>query len=157
MKLNATPCINGEIFLDYVQIVFLLNFAELWRLDEFAEQLALLLMEHWSGQLTNDVINLLTEARVRVITVAPYTAQIFQVLDVTLFGVLKRHTRCELPFGDEKATVKVIIKPYHDFKQTMVEPNRWRVFQALGFEFDIRNEAYRLFFNKEKLRESEDF
>jgi hypothetical protein len=33
-----------------------------------------------------------------------HTAQIFQVLDVTLFGVLKRRPRYELPFGDEKVT-----------------------------------------------------
>jgi hypothetical protein len=35
-----------------------------------------------------------------------YTTQIFQDLDVTVFGALKPHTRYELPFENEKATVK---------------------------------------------------
>jgi hypothetical protein len=90
-------------------------------------------------------------------TFAPHTTQIFQVLDTTLFGVLKRQRRYELPFGDEKATVQFFMKVYHNFKQTMVEPNIWGAFQALGFEFDTRSEPYRLLFNEEKLRESTGF
>jgi hypothetical protein len=78
---------------------------------------------------------------------------------VALFGVLKRHTRDEWPFVDEEATVKFIMKICHDFKQTIVEPNRWKVFQALGFEFefDTTSKPYRLLSNEEKPRESADF
>jgi hypothetical protein len=61
------------------------------------------------------VIRLLTEARVRVITYAPHTTQIFQVLDVRLFGVLKRRPRYELPSEKHIAPVKVIPKVLHDF------------------------------------------
>jgi hypothetical protein len=68
------------------------------------------------------VIALLTEARVRVITFA-HTTQIFQVLDVTLFGAFKRRPRYELPFEDEKATAKFIVQVYYDFTQIMVEAN----------------------------------
>jgi hypothetical protein len=73
--------------------------------------------------ITDDSVGLLTEARVRVITFAPHTTQIFQVLDVTLFGVLKRRLGYELPFEDEKETVNFIMKVYHDFKQTIVDSN----------------------------------
>jgi hypothetical protein len=63
---------------------------------------------------------------------------------VTLFGVFKRYTRSELLFGDEKATVKFIMKASHDFTQTIVQLNIWGAFQALGFEleFDTTNEPY---------------
>jgi hypothetical protein len=71
----------------------------------------------------DDVIRILTEARVRVITVAPHTTKPFQVLDLTVFGVLKRCPRYELPFDDEKATITIITKVYHDFTQTMVPSN----------------------------------
>jgi hypothetical protein len=64
-----------------------------------------------------------------------------------------------LPFGDEKATVRFVVKGDHDFKQTMVEPDRWGAFEALEFEFefDATREPYRLLFNEEKLRESAGF
>jgi hypothetical protein len=47
-------------------------------------------MDNRSFHVTDDVIRLLTEARERVITFAPHTTQIFQILDLKLFGVLKR-------------------------------------------------------------------
>jgi hypothetical protein len=60
---------------------------------------------------------------------------------MTLFDVLKRRLGHKLPFEDEKKTVKFIMKGYHDFKQTMVEPNICRAFRAIGFEFKFYTEG----------------
>jgi hypothetical protein len=80
-----------------------------------------------------------------------------QHLDVTLFGALKRRLGYKLLFEDEKETVRFIMKGYHDFKQTMAEPNIWAAFWAIGFEFDTETEPYRLLFNEEKLRQNAGF
>jgi hypothetical protein len=105
------------------------------------------------------VIRLFTEARVRVIPFAPHITQIFRLLDLTLFGVLKQCPRDELPFDENNAIAKVITKIYHDFTQTMVRPNFCGTFRAfgLGFEFDMRREPYELLFDGIKLRESAGF
>jgi hypothetical protein len=100
-----------------------------------------MLMDYCSAHLTDELIRLLTEIRVRVITFAPHTTQIFQVLDLTLFGVLKRHPRYELPFENGNATVEDIMKVYHHFRQTIVPPNGRGIFQAVRFDFDRRNES----------------
>jgi hypothetical protein len=92
-------------------------------LDAFTEETGVLLMENCPGHVTDDIIGLFIEGQVRVITFGPYTTQIFQVLDGTLFVVLKWRLGYKLHFEDEKETVKFIIKVYHHFKQTMVEPN----------------------------------
>jgi hypothetical protein len=97
-------------------------------------------MDTSSVHLTDHVIRLLTEARVRVITFTPHTSQIFQIPDLTLFGLLKRRPRYELPFENDKSTAKFILRVYHDFRQTMVPLNIWGVFQALGLNFDRRTE-----------------
>jgi hypothetical protein len=112
------------------------------------------------AHVSDGVIRILTEARVRVITFAPHTAQVFQVLDLTFFGVLKRCPRYELPFDDDNATVKVMIQVYHDFTQTMVSSNVWRAFRAFGLEFefesefDTRSGPSGLLFDEVKLRET---
>jgi hypothetical protein len=124
-------------------------------LDAFTKETGVLLMDNCPSHVTDDIIGLLTEAGVRVITFAPYTTQNFQVLDVTLFDVLKRRLGYKLPFEDEKETVRFRMKVCHDFKQTMVESNICRVLQVIGFEFDTEPEPYRLLFNGEKLRQSE--
>jgi hypothetical protein len=79
---------------------------------------------------------------VRVITFAPHTIQIFQILDMTFFGALKPSLGYKLPFEDEKETVTFIMKVYRDFKQTMVEPNISGAFRAIGFEFNTEAEPY---------------
>jgi hypothetical protein len=123
LRSNPKPYINAESFLDYIQTVFLPNLAELRTLDAFAEETGVLLMDDCPSHISDDLIGLLTEVRVRIITFGPHTTQIFQILDVTLFGVLKRRPRSQLPFESEKKTVKFIMKVSHDFKQTTVEPN----------------------------------
>jgi hypothetical protein len=92
---NSKPYINSEIFLDYIRTVFLLNLTELRTLRQFAEDIAVLLMDNYPSQVTADVIGLLAESWVRVITFAPHTTQIFQILDVTLFGVFWRDGDCQ--------------------------------------------------------------
>jgi hypothetical protein len=73
-----------------------------------AQEIAVLLMDDYSAHVGDDVILILTEARMHVITFTLHTTQIFQVCDLTLFGVPKRCQRYELPFDDENATVKVL-------------------------------------------------
>jgi hypothetical protein len=143
------------MFLDYIRTVFLPNLAEPRTLDAFTEETGVLLMDNCPSHVSDDIIGLLTESRVRVITFAPHTTQIFQILDVILFGALERRLGYKLPFEDEKETVKFIMKVYRDFKQTMAESNIWGAFRAIGFEFDTEAEPERLLFNEEELRQSE--
>jgi hypothetical protein len=56
----------------------------------FAEETGVLLLDNCPSHVTDDVIGLLTEARVRVMIFALRATQIFQVLDVALFAVLER-------------------------------------------------------------------
>jgi hypothetical protein len=50
----------------------------------FAEEVIVLSMDDCWVHASDDAIHILTEARVRVLTVAPHTTQVFQVLDLTL-------------------------------------------------------------------------
>jgi hypothetical protein len=118
----------------------------------FVQEAAVLLMDSVSPDISDDVIRILIEARGCVISFAPHTTQVLQVLDLTLFAVLNRCPRYELPFDDDNATVKVITKVYHDFTQTMAWHNVRGTFRALGLAFDTRREPYVLLLNEEKLR-----
>jgi hypothetical protein len=56
MKLNTKPFISAEMFFDYIQTVLLANLAELRRLDEFAEEMLVLLMGNCPSLVTCVVI-----------------------------------------------------------------------------------------------------
>jgi hypothetical protein len=102
---NQRPYINAGIFLVYIRTIFLPYIDTVRDLAIFAQEPALLSPDKCSTQVSDDLVRILTEASVRVITFAPHTTQIFQVLDLSLFGVLKRRPRYELPFDDHNATV----------------------------------------------------
>jgi hypothetical protein len=73
------------------------------------EEDTILLMDNCSRHLTRVVIELLSAARLRIVTFAAHTTQTFQVLDLALSGVLKRRDQYQLPLGDDIANRPVII------------------------------------------------
>jgi hypothetical protein len=82
-------------------------------------------MENCSDHLNDDEIHLLQEARLRIIASAPHATQVFHVLDLTVFRVLKKRPTYDLSFRWNNAIVKCIMKVYiyHDFRRTMIPPN----------------------------------
>jgi hypothetical protein len=103
------------------------------------------------------VIAILTREHVRVITFAPNTTHIFQVLDLVRFGALKKRSTRLSTRDEEQPDAAFIIKVYHDFKQTMVQVNIWGAFSAICFSYDISHEPYKLLFDEEKFRQIRGF
>jgi hypothetical protein len=68
LKWLAKAYVNGEIFLEYIRMVFLPNPNELRSLEEFADEGAVLLMDNYSSHVREEVPSLLRDAGVRVIT-----------------------------------------------------------------------------------------
>jgi hypothetical protein len=93
LKLDQKPYFNAGTFLAHIRTI-LLPYLDTFRgRAVLAHEIAVLLLAHCSADVSDDVIRILTEARVRVITFAPHTSKVFPVLDLTLFGVLKRCPR----------------------------------------------------------------
>jgi hypothetical protein len=99
LKSNQKSYLSAGIFLEDIRTVFFPYLVSLRDLAVFTEEIAVVLMENCSAHVTGDVIRLRTEARVRVITFALYMTQVLQVLDLILFGVLKRRPRSDCRFG----------------------------------------------------------
>jgi hypothetical protein len=78
--------------------------------------------------MISDMVSFLTEAGVGVRNFAPHTTPIFEVFDVTLFDVLKRHPRYKLPFGDDEVNLQFLTKVYHGLKQRTVDFDISRAF-----------------------------
>jgi hypothetical protein len=90
---NTVPHINVEIVRNSIRAVLLVTLAEFCVLDESAEEITVLLMDNHSNHISSAVIGLLSEARVRIITFAPDTIQIFQTVGRAIFGILKQHPK----------------------------------------------------------------
>jgi hypothetical protein len=79
------------------------------------------------------------------------------MLDVILFGALKKHAHGLKLCDEEQPTAAFLLKVYHEFKQTMTEVNIWGASSAMGFSYDITQKPYELLFDEEKFRHSRGF
>jgi hypothetical protein len=89
LRQRSKPYVSRKLFLEYIKKIFLPYLNELRDMEQFEGREAVLLMDNCSAHISDEVVAVLTEARVRIITFAPHTTQIFQVLDLVLFGALK--------------------------------------------------------------------
>jgi hypothetical protein len=116
-----------------------------------------------SHHITPRVIELVSTGRVRLVlaTFAPqlHTTQIFQVLELTLFRVLKRRGQYQSPVEDGARSTRFIRKVYnnHDFPMTMVEPNIWGAFRGIGVKYSVVDGVQRVSFDEMTLREGQGF
>jgi hypothetical protein len=116
LKHRPKPYVNGKLFLDYTNSIFIPDLNELRQSEYFSEWEAVLLMDNCSPHMGDAVIAILTRAHVRVITFAPHTTHIFQVLDLVLFRALKKRSTRLSTLDEEQSAAAFIIKVYHDFK-----------------------------------------
>jgi hypothetical protein len=161
LKHRDKPYVNAELFEDYLRSVFLPHLMITRIVKDLGEEDAVLLMDNCSHHITFGAIELLSTARVRVVTLAPqlHATHIFQVFDLTLFGVLKRRGQYQLPLEDDAGSARFIRKVYHDFRMAMtrVEPNIWGAFRGIGVKYSIVYRVQRASFDEVTLRESEGF
>jgi hypothetical protein len=88
---SATP------FQQYVTSI-LIPFIERRRTNpEFTDKSAILLMDNCSIYTRPEVVATLRDHNMKLITFPPHTAQIFQNLDLCVFGVFKRKMQEKLP------------------------------------------------------------
>jgi hypothetical protein len=159
LKKRTKPYVNTDLFENYVRTVFLPHLAITRIMQNVRNEEAVRLMDNCSLHLTPIVIDLPSEARVRIVTFAPHTTQIFQVLDLSLFGVLKRRGQDQLRFGDDARSARFIKKGEsrfsidHDQHQYMER----RAFRGIGLIYNIVGGIRRVLFDEIILCESGGF
>jgi hypothetical protein len=95
------PYVSRKLFLEYIKTTFVPYLNEIRDSEEFEACEAVLFMDNCSPHISDDVVAVLTHARVRIITFATHTAHIFQMLDLVLFGTLKKHVNSLKMFDKE--------------------------------------------------------
>jgi hypothetical protein len=81
-------------------------------------------------------MDLLMAVAVRVVTVASHITQIFQLLDLTLFGIFKQEARSRLPFDERTTTANFVDNLYIKLATTHTAQNIWAANHAVGVACD---------------------
>jgi hypothetical protein len=148
---------TAALFQQYVATV-LISFIDRVRTnDQLAGKPAILLMDNCSIHMRPEILKMLREHDVKVITFPLHTTQVFQTFDLSLFGVLKRKLQYKLPLANDDRFVEFIQKSFHSLKQTFVPDNVRNAFKTLRFEFNLAKSPYTPLLREEKLRGSQGF
>jgi hypothetical protein len=110
LKHRSKPYIDGKLFLDYINSIFIPCLNELRQSEGFAECEAVFLMDNCSPHMGDAMIAILTREHVRFITFALYTTHIFQAFDLVLFGALKKLSTCLSTLDEEQPAAAFIIR-----------------------------------------------
>jgi hypothetical protein len=148
---SQKPSVNGKTFVSHIRTVILPYVAKIRREIEIEDEEAAVLMDNCQCHVTSEVMTLLTQPKVRVITFALPITNIFQMLDFTLFKVFKRVGKYNLPFDNLNSTSHFISNLLINFLKERTPPNIWTALSAIALEFDVRRIQYRVIFHSEKL------
>jgi hypothetical protein len=151
------PYVTGKLFFQYIKGIFVPYLNEPRESEEFEACEAILLMDNCSHHISNDIIAVFTRVRVRVITFATHTTHIFRMLDIMLFGALKKYAIDIETLDEEQSAAAFLLKVHHDSKKTTAEINITDAFISIGLTQDIEQTVSGLLFNKEKFRQSRGF
>jgi hypothetical protein len=113
---HAKQCyVTKEIFLEYINDIFIPYVSNLHSMEEYAHETAILLMDNLSSHCTPDVLQLLAQHRILAITFPPHTSHLFQPLDLCFFSVLKSHKttlKPQLPRNSPEGQILAMIESY---------------------------------------------
>jgi hypothetical protein len=162
LKHRDKPYLNAELFEDYLRSVSLPHLMITRIVKDIRAEDAVLLRDNCSPHIT-PLRASSTFSRLPVCAWfsllsrrIPHTTQIFQVLDLTLCGVLDRRGQCQLPLEEDAGSARFIRKVYHDFRMAMIEPNTWGAFRGIGVKYSVVDGVQRVSFDERTLCKSED-
>jgi hypothetical protein len=150
LRQRSEPYISRKLFVKYFNTIFVSCLNELLESEEFEACEAMLLMDNYSSHVSDDAVAILINIQMQIITFTPHTTQIFQMFDIVLFCVLKKHATNLKSLHEEQPATALLLKVYHDFKQIMIEVDISRAFLAIGFTHDIEQSPYGLLFDEEQ-------
>jgi hypothetical protein len=90
LEIRPSPYVDADLFGRYIQEIFLPAVATNCRLPECKNKPATLFCDNCTCRCFEAILKELAEKGVLVLTYPPHASHIFQVLDLVLFGNLKR-------------------------------------------------------------------
>ena len=152
-----TAYVNETSFKYYLENVLIPFISEQRKIPRLKDKKAILLMDNFGAHCTNEILNLLTTNNILAITFPPHTSNIFQMLDLTIFGAMKtrmKHVSCKFQFAKE---VEHAYRLLRSFEEVTCSGAIRSSFRNAGFIYTRTENGYTLNFDEEKMRSKSVF
>jgi hypothetical protein len=149
--------IDEELFYEYISSVFCPYLQDVRNKLGAEEEMAVLLMDSCKPHCSQRVLRLLGENRVLAIVFPSHTTNLFQMLDLSFFGVLKHlKATAEGDFDDESVNEQ-ITKLLQAYEQTATSMNVRGSFARAGLHPVVTSKPFKIRFIEEEVRKNPGF
>jgi hypothetical protein len=107
--------------------------------------------------MSDSILRKLACHGVLVLTYPPHTSHIVQVLDVLLFGIMKRSKKYQMRDDWLSLDVDHILRLFRAYEAVTTSTTIRAAWRKAGFEYENRNMTTYLSVNERQIRESSDF
>jgi hypothetical protein len=157
MKIQPSPYVTKEIFLEYVREVFLPTVEQKRLLPGCHGKPAILFCDNCTCHCSADVLQDLSSHGILLITYPPHSSHIFQVLDVLLFGRLKSAKKYLRRDTSQVPIVDHVMRVFRAYEQAMTTTTIRSSWQKAGFGYIVKDSRYYLWVDEPKIRTSPEF
>jgi hypothetical protein len=157
IEISPSPDVNAEIFERHIDTVLIPAVEANRQIPGCDKKPAILFCDNCSAHMSNSMLEKLARNGVLVLTCPPHTSHMFQVLDVLLFGFVKRSKKYQIRDDTLPMHVDHTLRPFRVHEAAMRSTTIRAAWRQAGFEYENRNITTYLSINEGQIRESRDF
>ena len=151
------PYMNESLFIEYLQLVLIPYINSVREKYQCPEKEALLMMDSCSSHCTTNVMKLLGENKIIAFAFPSHTTNIFQALDLSLFGIFKRTKNQEDIPNFQKKLKKIIFKILQSYEKSATCFNIRASFEKAGLTSNMATKPRILIFSVQKVINNSGF
>jgi hypothetical protein len=149
---------DEAIFFDYIETIFIPYICSLRASKHsFKKENAVLLMDSCPAHTSNRILQILGENSIMVITFPAHRTNLFQSLDLVLFGIVKKKKQTEDCEPDQIAILQQISRLLNAYESAATSTNIRSSFKKAGFLIDTTSSLSRVKFDDNIVRGNPGF
>lgn len=157
LKVGNSNYITKEIFNDHILKKFIPQVQSDREFCEDDSLPAILFIDNCSSHLDDELLRKLAENLILVISYPSHSSHIFQVLDLLLFGVLKKHKK-SIPKNDQVSPkIDHLYRVFHAYELSTCSTTIRSSFKKAGFDYYQKDGKNYLKLNRSKIENSGNF
>ena len=157
LTVAGSSYISKEIFKDLIINKFIPQVQNDRESSGLKDAPAILFYDNCSSHLDDEMLRILAENLIIVITYPPHTSHVFQVLDLLLFGILKKYKKY-IP-KDDTISPKIdhLKRVFHSYEMSTCSSTIRSSFAKAGFVYYQKDEMNYLHLNRSKIENTKEF
>lgn len=157
LQISTSSYINKDIFKNHIINNFIPQVEEDRKYTQIEDCPSILFMDNCSSHLDEELLQILAQHLIMVIAYPSHTSNIFQVLDLLLFDVLKIHKKQIRKSDKLSPEIDHLYRIFRAYEMSTCSTTVRSSFERAGFDYYKKGDLNYLKLNKQKIENSSGF